>query len=114
MTTEKTTEMTTEKTMEKTTEMTATDLQSRIERFMQWFRELEAQDQVELMKLVYNEHRIRDVVRSFSGMSVEQRQSVFQRLGLPNDLLSRIPPPAVSQLGDVEVEWKEWDGSEER
>lgn len=79
---------------------------------MQWFRELAAHDQVELMKLVYNEHRIRDVVRSFSDMSSEQRQSVFQRLGLPNEMLSRIPPPAVSQLGDVEVEWKEWDGSQ--
>lgn len=101
-------------TTEMTTGKTTTDLQGRIERFVQWFRELDAQDQVELMKLVYNEHRIRDVVRSFSGMSVEQRQSVFQRLGLPNDLLSRIPPAAVSQLGDVEVEWKEWDGSQER
>ena len=109
-----TTGMTTEKTTGMTAEATSADLQARIERFMQWFRELEAQDQVELMKLVYNEHRIRDVVRSFSGMSAEQRQSVFQRLGLPNDLLSRIPPPAVSQLGDVEVEWKEWDGSQER
>lgn len=79
---------------------------------MQWFRELAAHDQVELMKLVYSEHRIRDVVRSFSDMSSEQRQSVFQRLGLPNEMLSRIPPPAVSQLGDVEVEWKEWDGSQ--
>ena len=95
-----------------TSEMTATDLKSKVEQFMQWFRELAAPDQVELMKLVYNEHRIRDVVRSFSDMSSEQRQSVFQRLGLPNEMLSRIPPPAVSQLGDVEVEWKEWDGSQ--
>jgi hypothetical protein len=98
--------------MPMTSEMTATDLKSKVEQFMQWFRELTAHDQVELMKLVYNEHRIRDVVRSFSDMSSEQRQSVFQRLGLPNEMLSRIPPPAVSQLGDVEVEWKEWDGSQ--
>ena len=98
--------------MPMTSEMTATDLKSKVEQFMQWFRELAAHDQVELMKLVYNEHRIRDVVRSFSDMSSEQRQSVFQRLGIPNEMLSRIPPPAVSQLGDVEVEWKEWDGSQ--
>jgi len=79
--------------------------------FLDWFRALDQPDQVELMDLVTNEYKIRDVVRSFSGMPVEQRKAVFQRLGLPNDMLSRIPPPAGGSAGDVEVEWQEWDGA---
>jgi hypothetical protein len=39
---------------------------------------------------------------------------VFQRLGLPNEMLSRIPPPSADQIGDVEVEWKEWDSGKAR
>jgi len=87
------------------------DLNSRVEEFLRWFQALEAKDQEELMGLVYNEHKVRDVVRSFSTMPVEQRKAVFQRLGLPNDLLTRIPPPASAGVGDVEVEWQEWDNS---
>jgi hypothetical protein len=92
---------------------TNTDNQ-KLEGFINWFRQLEAPDQQELMRLVYNEHKVRDVVRTFSGMPMEQRQAVFQRLGLPNEILSRIPPPSAEQIGDVEVEWKEWDSSQER
>ena len=87
------------------------DLKSRVDEFLRWFQALEAKDQEELMGLVYNEHKVRDVVRSFSAMPVEQRKAVFQRLGLPNDLLTRIPPPASAGVGDVEVEWQEWDNS---
>lgn len=79
--------------------------------FLDWFKGLDQPDQAELMDLVRNEYKVRDVVRSFSGMPVEQRKAVFQRLGLPNDMLSRIPPPANGSSGDVEVEWQEWDGA---
>ena len=89
----------------------STDLNSRVDEFLRWFQALEAKDQEELMALVYNEHKVRDVVRSFSAMPVEQRKAVFQRLGLPNDLLTRIPPPASAGVGDVEVEWQEWDNT---
>lgn len=87
----------------------ADDLSTRIQQFMQWFQQLEAADQEELMELVYSEHRVRDVVRSFSSMPADQRKAVFQRLGLPSDLLARIPPAATA-VGDVEVEWQEWEG----
>jgi len=36
---------------------------------------------------------------------------VFERLGLPNDMLNRIPPPTAQGVGEVEVEWKEWDAA---
>ena len=92
--------------------MTATpDNQQRVEQFIQWFRALDAIDQDELMTLVYSEHKVRDVVRSFSSMPVDQRKSVFERLGLPNDLLNRIPPPSAAANGEIEVEWQEWDNS---
>ncbi|MBW0166187.1 MAG: hypothetical protein KXJ49_01655 [Vulcanococcus sp.] len=87
------------------------DLKSRVDEFLRWFQALEAKDQEELMGLVYNEHKVRDVVRAFSAMPVEQRKAVFQRLGLPNELLTRIPPPASEAAGDVEVEWQEWDST---
>ena len=87
------------------------DPKSRLDEFLRWFQALEAKDQEELMGLVYNEHKVRDVVRSFSSMPAEQRKAVFQRLGLPNDLLTRIPPPASAGVGDVEVEWQEWDNT---
>ena len=89
----------------------ALDLKSRVDEFLRWFQALDGKDQEELMGLVYSEHKVRDVVRSFSGMPVEQRKAVFQRLGLPNDMLNRIPPPASGSSGDVEVEWQEWDSS---
>ena len=84
------------------------DLKSRVDEFLRWFQALDGKDQEELMGLVYSEHKVRDVVRSFSAMPVEQRKAVFQRLGLPNDMLNRIPPPAAGATGDVEVEWQEW------
>ena len=92
--------------------MTASpDNQQRVEQFLQWFRELDAPDQDELMTLVYSEHKVRDVVRTFSSTPVDQRKAVFQRLGLPNDLLNRIPPPSAVPNGEIEVEWQEWDNS---
>jgi hypothetical protein len=89
----------------------STDPQARLESFVSWFRKLDAGDQDALIKLVYNEYKIREVVSNFSTMSMDQRQTVFQRLGLPNELLSRIAPPSTTPVDDVEVEWKEWDTS---
>ena len=76
--------------------------------FIQWFETLDASEQEVLMSMVYKEKRIRDVVNSLGGMAQEQRQEVFQRLGLPVDLVSRIPPPDPASLNDVEVEWEDW------
>jgi len=85
--------------------------QQRVDQFLQWFRDLGASDQEELMTLAYSEHKVRDMVRTFSSMPVDQRKAVFQRLGLPNDLLNRIPPPSAAANGEIEVEWQEWDNS---
>ena len=60
------------------------------------------------MGLVYREKKIRDVVQALASMAQEQRQEVFQRLGLPQDVLSRMPPPDPAAISDVEVEWEEW------
>ena len=80
----------------------------KVSSFLQWFEALEASEHEVLMTMVYKEKRIRDVVNSLSGMAQEQRQEVFQRLGLPVDLVSRIPPPDPASLSDVEVEWEDW------
>ena len=89
----------------------STEQNQQLEKFIHWFRDLDSRDQDELMTLVYSEHKVRDMVRSFSSMPVDQRKAVFQRLGLPNDLLNRIPPPSVNESGEIEVEWQEWDNS---
>ena len=87
------------------------DQTRQLEKFIDWFKNLDPSDQDELMSLVYSEHKVRDMVRTFSSMPVDQRKAVFHRLGLPNDLLNRIPPPSAAANGDIEVEWQEWDNS---
>ena len=95
--------------MATTTPDMASTADNRLETFFGWFRKLSSDDQDALMKLVYNEYKIREVVSNFSTMTADQRQTVFQRLGLPNDLLSRIAPPTPGAVGEVEVEWQEWN-----
>lgn len=80
----------------------------RVRGFLQWFEALEVPEQEVLMTLVYKEKKVRDVVNSLSSMAHEQRQEVFQRLGLPQDVLTRLPPPDPASTADVEVEWEEW------
>ena len=89
----------------------ASDHNQNLEKFIKWFREIETRDQEELITLVYSEHKVRDMVRTFSSMPVDQRKAVFERLGLPNELLNRIPPPSANQSSEIEVEWQEWDNS---
>ena len=81
-----------------------------VEKFVSFFKGLQAEEQNELMQLVYEEHKVRNVVKTFSSMPTDQRRSVFERLGLPQDLLSRIPLPVSMQEGEIEVEWQEWQG----
>ena len=87
------------------------EFKTKLENFVTWFMSLAELDQSEIMDMAYNEHKVRDMVRNFSSMPVDQRKTVFQRLGLPNELLNRIPPPSTAASGDLEVEWQEWDGS---
>ena len=79
--------------------------------FLQWFESLDAAEQEVLMTLVYKEKKVRDVVMSLASMAQDQRQEVFQRLGLPQDVLSRMPPPDPSASSEIEVEWEEWQAS---
>ena len=91
--------------------MTSSDLSQRLPKFLAWFQQLDAVDQEELMNLVYSEFKVREVVRSFASMPTDQSRVVFERLGLPNEMLNRIPPPTAQGVGEVEVEWKEWDAA---
>jgi hypothetical protein len=84
--------------------------EGKVEEFLKWFKGLSEEDQDELMKMVYSEYKVRDVVRVFAKMPIVQRQTVFQRLGLPEELLAKIPPPGTTDTGELEVEWQEWDG----
>ena len=88
------------------------DFKAKLEKFVSWFKDLPEEDQDELMKMVYSEYKVRDVVRAFSTMPAVQRQTVFQRLGLPNELLTKIPAPGVNATGELEVEWQEWNGEQ--
>ena len=72
---------------------------------------LDSGEQEVLMTLFYKEKKVRDVVSSLASMAQDQRQEVFQRLGLPQDVLSRLPPPDASASTDLEVEWEEWKPS---
>jgi hypothetical protein len=80
----------------------------KVQEFLQWFAALESDEQDVLMTLVYREKKVRDVVRSLGAMGLEQRREVFERLGLPADLVSRIPAPDPATLTDAEVEWVDW------
>ena len=79
--------------------------------FLQWFESLDATEQEVLMTLVYKEKKVRDVVTSLASLAHDQRQEVFQRLGLPQDVLSRMPPPDPSAASEIDVEWEEWKPS---
>ena len=88
------------------------DSKAKLEKFVSWFTDLPEEDQDELMKMVYSEYKVRDVVRAFSTMPAVQRQTVFQRLGLPNELLTKIPAPGVNATGELEVETQERNGEQ--
>ena len=81
-----------------------------VEKFIAFFKDLEVGEQNELIQLVYEEHKIRNVVRTFSSMPTDQRRSVFQRLGLPQDLLSRIRPR--SPCKREKLKWNGKNGKE--
>lgn len=80
----------------------------KVQEFLQWFAALESDEQDVLMTLIYREKKVRDVVRSLGAMGLEQRREVFERLGLPADLVSRIPAPDPATLTEAEVEWVDW------
>ena len=85
----------------------------RVQQFVKWFSGLDPDDQDVLMSMVYREKKIREVVKSLGAMGLEQRREVFERLGLPAEMVSRIPAPDPTTLGDAEVEWVDWTAPEQ-
>lgn len=90
------------------TEAQTATVSERVQQFLQWFTALEPDDQDVLMTMVQREKKVRDVVKSLGAMALDQRREVFERLGLPADLVSRIPDPDPAALSDAEVEWVDW------
>lgn len=84
------------------------DHHPKLEDFLQWFAGLQSDEQDVLMNLVIQEKKVRDVVKTFGGMGLEQRREVFERLGLPAEMVSRIPAPDPATLTEAEVEWVDW------
>ena len=82
-----------------------------VQSFLKWFENLALSDQEVLISLVYREKKVRDVVHSLSTMAADQRQEVFERLGLPQELLTRMPPPDPALISDVDVEWVDWQAA---
>jgi hypothetical protein len=80
----------------------------RVQQFLQWFSGLDGDEQDVFMTLVYREKKVRDVVKSLGAMGLEQRREVFERLGLPPDLVTRLAAPDPTILTDNEVEWVDW------
>ena len=80
----------------------------KVQKFLQWFSNLESADQDVLMALVYREKKVRDVVKLVGEMGVDQRREVFERLGLPGELVTRITATEAAPLGDADVEWVDW------
>lgn len=80
----------------------------RVQQFLQWFSALEADEQEVLMALVQREKTVRDVVKSLGAMGLDQRREVFERLGLPSELVARIPGPDPGALAETDVEWVDW------
>lgn len=90
------------------TEAHSSSAPQKVQQFLQWFSNLEPADQDVLMVLVYREKKVRDVVKLVGEMGVDQRRDVFERLGLPGELVTRITATEAAPLGDAEVEWVDW------
>ncbi|MDI9406953.1 MAG: hypothetical protein QM522_09640 [Chitinophagaceae bacterium] len=84
----------------------------RVQQFLQWFSALEPDEQDVLMTMVQREKKVRDVVNSLGSMGLEQRREVFERLGLPADLVTRMNQLQTSAVSDAEVEWVDWKAPE--
>ena len=71
---------------------------------------LDSDEQDVFMTMIYREKKIRDMVNSFANMGPEQRREVFERLGLPVDIVSRIQVPSIAAGPDPDIEWVDWKG----
>lgn len=67
---------------------------SNLEAFITWVRQQSPDDQASLIKVAFEDQQLRDFERTFESLGLEQRQDIFQRLGLADHLIKRIPSPA--------------------
>ncbi len=66
--------------------------------FNEWLGRQSFDDQNHLIKLAFEDQQIRDLERGFMSLRLEQRQKIFQRLGLTDHLIKRIPGPEEKSL----------------
>ena len=66
--------------------------------FVEWLGRQTFEDQNYLMKLAFEDQQLRDLERGFMSLRLEQRQEIFQRLGLADHLIKRIPGPQEKTL----------------
>ena len=59
-------------------------------RFLRWFQELDDDDQSDAIDLVYDEFKVRGMVEGVSGLSSEQRNELFGRLGIPKSVQEKL------------------------
>ena len=58
--------------------------------FLRWFQELDDDDQSDAIDLVYDEFKVRGMVEGVSGLSPEQRNELFGRLGIPKSVQEKL------------------------
>ena len=66
---------------------------SNLEAFITWVRQQSPEDQASLIKVAFEDQLLRDFERTFESLGLEQRQDIFQRLGLADHLIKHIPSP---------------------
>lgn len=58
--------------------------------FLRWFTDLTDDDQSDVIDLVYDEFKVRGMVEGFVKLSKEQRNDLFERLGIPRDIQEKL------------------------
>ena len=74
-----------------------------IDSFIDWLSRQSLDDQNCLMKLAFEDQKLRDLERTYVSLRLEQRQEIFQRLGLAGHLIKRIPSPETKSLSAADV-----------
>ena len=58
--------------------------------FLNWFNDLADGDQSDVIDLVYDEFKVRGIVEGFAKLTKEQRNDLFERLGIPADIQEKL------------------------
>ena len=68
------------------------------ESFIAWLGRQTAEDQNYLIKLAFENQQLRNLERTFASLRLDQRQDIFQRLGLADHLIRQIPASGSGSL----------------